>query len=234
MIDSWRREIGEGAERGFTLIELTIVLAIFTILATIAIPLYANGQARARIEQAQADLRMLASAVTKYSDHMGTLPAALNRSHRHRHQWLEPDRRAVRGHRAAATFRWHAALGRLHLHVEQHGSVLRHRVGRWHDHYPAVGTPTAATDTDRDATNEWHGSHRVSLATPDLGFARSPSARSVRPAPFAGDADLSEIEDPGLHLKYPDIDKDVVHQRRRRGILRRAPPHFTAARRKMP
>lgn len=77
MIDSWRREIGEGAERGFTLIELTIVLAIFTILATIAIPLYANGQARARIEQAQADLRMLASAVTKYSDHMGTLPAAL-------------------------------------------------------------------------------------------------------------------------------------------------------------
>src|SRR5262245_48894393 len=77
MIDSWRKEIVEGAKNGFTLIELTVVLAIFAILATIAIPLYASGQARARIEQAQAELRMLASGVTKYTDHMGTLPEAL-------------------------------------------------------------------------------------------------------------------------------------------------------------
>ena len=63
--------------RGFTLSELMVMMAVFSILATIAIPLYANAQARARIEQAQANVRLLASAVTKYKDHMGTLPPAL-------------------------------------------------------------------------------------------------------------------------------------------------------------
>jgi general secretion pathway protein G len=54
-----------------------IVAAILGILASIAIPLHANAQARARIEQAQADLQMLALGVRKYTDHMGTIPATL-------------------------------------------------------------------------------------------------------------------------------------------------------------
>jgi len=76
MLNFWHKKM-LGNQRGFTLIELMIVVAIIGILTAIAFPLYANIQARARVAKAQADARTLASAVVVYSAHIGTLPAAL-------------------------------------------------------------------------------------------------------------------------------------------------------------
>ena len=72
------------AERGFTLIELMIVVAIIAILAGILIPNFVNARAQAQTSACESNLRSIATAMELYyADHQrypdaGAIPDALN------------------------------------------------------------------------------------------------------------------------------------------------------------
>lgn len=63
-------------QKGFTLIELMVVIAIIGILAAIAIPKMSSATDSAKIAKIQADLRTLGGAISTYNAQKGSDPTA--------------------------------------------------------------------------------------------------------------------------------------------------------------
>ena len=65
-------------QKGFTLIELMIVIAIVGILAAVALPAYQDYTVRAKISEGMARASEAKTAVTEYYSSTGTVPVAAN------------------------------------------------------------------------------------------------------------------------------------------------------------
>lgn len=64
------------SQSGFTLIELIIVIAIISILATIAVPTYTNYIAKEKLRTAQSDLQLLSLKLESRYQRVLSYPAA--------------------------------------------------------------------------------------------------------------------------------------------------------------
>ena len=68
----------DSTRRGFTIIEILIVLAIICILAAIAIPGYVTYRHKAKVAMMMAELRMLEKEITNYTIDNGDFPSDLS------------------------------------------------------------------------------------------------------------------------------------------------------------
>ena len=75
MLQLFRKHLSN--RKGFTLVELLVVISIIGILSAIAIPKFTDANKTARGAKIQADLRTLDSAIQIYNASAGGYPAAL-------------------------------------------------------------------------------------------------------------------------------------------------------------
>jgi general secretion pathway protein G len=66
-----------GKKKGFTLVELLVVLAILALLLTLAVPRYFNGIERAKEATLKQDLNTLRESIDKYYADTGRYPKTL-------------------------------------------------------------------------------------------------------------------------------------------------------------
>jgi len=71
------RPLPGGRRRGFTLIELMLVVAVGTILVMVAIPMYEGYIMRSKMAQAVADMTRMDAAIENYRISHNALPEAL-------------------------------------------------------------------------------------------------------------------------------------------------------------
>ena len=74
MIQAIRKRMNQ---KGFTLVELMVVIAILGVLAAIAIPRFNESTAKANTARVQADLRTIDSASVQYQADNGKMPATI-------------------------------------------------------------------------------------------------------------------------------------------------------------
>ena len=64
-------------QRGFTLLEMLIVISIVGVLAAVAVPRFTNAVALANTARIQSDLQVLNAAVVMYQTEKGTNPSKI-------------------------------------------------------------------------------------------------------------------------------------------------------------
>lgn len=65
-------------QKGFTLVELMVVVVILGILATLAVQSIGDSSDKAKISKTKADLRTIASAIEIHKAEIGNYPSSIN------------------------------------------------------------------------------------------------------------------------------------------------------------